>query len=271
MPEIIPRVEDEPGSPLRPIEKVAVTEQIISRLKTYIAQQHVAVGAKFPSERQLASMLKVSRHSIREALRVLEVLGVLKPTQGKGTYLVSRLPKPLNRPDQILGLQESVDIVELWEVRAAFEPSVAALAALRATDEDLRLTARQLEGMRNNLKNSEAFAKYDLEFHLCLARACGNDVLEMTTAPLIKVFFDKAAKRRLLDYSRDVPRRYGELRNFLKGHEQIFDALRRHNPTLARSRMMKHMRAVGEYDVRLVRAMATNPEFKMKRRSLVAL
>lgn len=263
----------EAGPLLHPIERIAVNEQIISRLKVFIAQEHVTVGAKFPSERQLASMLKVSRNSIREALRVLEVLGVLKPKQGKGTFLVSPLPQPLNRPRQIQELQESVDIVELWELRAAVEPSVAALAALRAVEDDFVLIDKELRGMRANIKNLDEFAQHDLQFHLCVARACGNDTLVKAFTPLIKLFFNKVGERRLLDYAEaeNVPRKRGQLRAFLENHEQILEALRCRNPTLARSRMVRHMRAVGEYDSRLLRAMAAHPDGKNQESALVAL
>ncbi len=255
------------ASVFHPIERVAVNEQIISRLKLFIAEQHVKIGAKFPSERRLASMLNVSRQSIREALRGLEVLGVVKPKQGKGTYLVSPLPQALNRPDQILELQEGVDIVELWELRAAVEPAVAALAAQRAVEKDLRLIAKQLEAMRQNSERPDVFAGFDRQFHLAVAKACGNNMLERAICPRIIEFFEKAGERHLPDYAA----KHGDLRNFLDSHEQILDALRRHNPSLARSRMARHLRAVGEYDVRLLRAMAAHPDRKSKERGAIAL
>lgn len=255
---------------LRPIERVAVNEQILSRLKALIEHNHLKVGSKFPSERQIASSLKVSRHSVREALSALGILGVIKRAQGQGTYLASSLPKPLNRPEQILGFQKSLDVVELWEGRVALEPYIASLAAVRASEEDWRLIGEQLEGMCNNLQDPGEFAHYDLRFHLSVAKACGNKTLEKISSVLLERFFHRSDQLRILDYARGVPRKHGELLAFVADHEGILKALRHRNPALARSRMIHHLRAVGEYDIHLLRARAARSDGKNKERGPVA-
>jgi len=251
---------------LRPIERVAVNEQILSRLREFLEHKHLKVGSKLPSERQLTSMLKVSRNSVREALRALAILGVVRPRQGKGTYLVSSLPKPLSRPSQILGLQESSDIIELWELRVLVEPYVASLTAIRGSEDDWQSISEAVEAMSKCLTNHEEFQRHDMQFHLRVAKGCGSDMVRDLASLLIQVFFDKCGKLQILDYARDVPRKHGELAMFLAHHQALLAALRRRSPTLSRSVMMQHLRAVGEYDVRLVRAMAARRDGENKKR-----
>lgn len=255
---------------LSPIERVVVNEQILSRLKAYIKDEHLKIGSKFPSERQLASMLNVSRHSVREALSALGVLGVLKRRQGKGTYLASTVPKPLNRPEQILEFHESLDIVELWEARVALEPYVASLAAVRRSEEDLHLIGKQLESMRNNLKEPGNFLQFDMQFHLSVTRACGNNTLGKIMSLLLERFFHRGAQLGILNYARGIPGKGGGLLDFIADHEGILKALRRRNSTLARSRMIHHLRAVGKYDIHLLRARAARPGSENKGRGPVA-
>src|SRR5579871_6459794 len=90
------------GALLRPIERVTVNQQVVARLKSFLQSENVRVGSKLPSERRLASMLNVGRPSIREVLRSLNILGIVKSKQGDGTYLISSIHRLLSDPDHIL-------------------------------------------------------------------------------------------------------------------------------------------------------------------------
>jgi GntR family transcriptional repressor for pyruvate dehydrogenase complex len=218
---------------LRPIERTAVSQQILSRLKAYLDQESMKVGSKLPSERQLAAMLSVSRPSIREALKALSILGIVKPKQGHGTYLASSLRKTLNRPEEILTLQESLDLAELAEARLAIEPHVASLAAQRVSKEDLALIREELDSMRHNLNDRPQFLHHDLQFHLCINRVCHNGVLRRMMSVVLETLFGHFGR---------VAENYGDLAKILSLHENIYEALRRHDPRKARSAMIQHMR-----------------------------
>ncbi len=250
---------------IRPIERVTVSEQILSRLKLFLDNGQLKIGTKLPSERQLSLLLNVSRNSIREALKVLAVLGVIKSSHGKGTYLASSLPRPLSRPAQVSRLLESSDIIDLWELRMAVEPYVASLAAVRGKVENWQSIEQTLKGMRQSLTSHEKFQDHDLQFHLQVTKACGNELISEIASFLVQVFWDKCRKFRILDYAEDIQGKHDELVTFLADHEKILDALRHRDPTLARSRMVQHLRKVGEYDSRLVRARAERRNSRVKK------
>ncbi len=234
---------------LRPIERIGVNEQILARLKSFLEQKQLKVGSRLPSERDLAALLHVSRPSVREVLRALAILGIVKSKQGDGTYLAASLNKVLNLPDQILTLQESLDLVELAEARSAIEPVVASLAATRASRDDLHLIEEQLQEMKRSLEDRFRFLQHDLEFHLAIMRACGNDVLKRMMSVVLE---------KLFEHSRGVAQHYSDLPEIWSLHEAIYQALRHHDPPAARAAMIRHMK-VSKVESTRLSALAAKP------------
>jgi GntR family transcriptional regulator, transcriptional repressor for pyruvate dehydrogenase complex len=191
------------------------------------------VGSRLPSERDLAALLHVSRPSVREVLRALAILGIVKSKQGDGTYLVASLHRVLNLPDQVLTLQESLDLVELAEARSAIEPVVASLAAARASRDDLARIHSQLLEMKRNMDDRRLFLQHDLEFHLSVMRACGNDVLKRMMSVVLE---------KLFDHSQQLAQNYSNLARIWGLHEVIYRALARRDPRGARAAMVRHMK-----------------------------
>lgn len=218
---------------LRPIERTGINEQILSRLKAFLEQKHLKVGARLPSERDLATLLHVSRPSVREVLRGLAILGIVKSKQGDGTYLAASLSRVLSLPDQILTLQESLDLVELAEARSAIEPVVASLAATRASRDDQLRIRGQLREMKGSLGDRFRFLEHDLEFHLSIMRACGNDVLKRMMSVVLE---------KLFEHSRDVAQHYSDLARIWRLHEEIYEALQDRDPQAAKAAMIRHMK-----------------------------
>lgn len=218
---------------LRPIERTGINEQILSRLKVFLEQKQLKVGSKLPSERHLAALLHVSRPSIREVLRGLAILGIVKSKQGDGTYLAASLGRVLNLPDQFLTLQEGLDLVELAEARSAIEPVVASLAASRASRDDLLQVRAHLQEMRRNVEDRLLFLQHDFEFHLSIMRACGNDVLKRMMSVVLE---------KLFDHSRQVAQNYGDLTKIWGLHETIYEALCQRDRRAARAAMVRHMK-----------------------------
>lgn len=238
---------DESMQLLRPIERTGINQQILERLKEFLEQKQMKVGSKLPSERRIAALLHVSRPSIREVLRGLAVLGLVKSRQGDGTYLVASLGKVLSLPNQFLALQESLDLVELAEARSAIEPVVAALAAARASQEDLARVHEQLHEMKRNLKARLRFLQHDFEFHISIARACGNDVLKRMMSVVLE---------KLFDHSYRVAQNYGDLLDIWKLHELIYQALCAHDERAARAAMIRHMKVSKAENFQLARRKA---------------
>src|SRR5271154_6604172 len=114
-----------------------VTARLISRIKSMIADGTLTPGTKFPPERDLAIKFSANRTSVRQALKVLEIMGVLTQRVGDGTYLSASAESILKEPIDFLILLDDLSHHELFETRLIVEPELAARAAERATAEDL--------------------------------------------------------------------------------------------------------------------------------------
>ncbi len=159
------------------VQKDDITAGLIRRFKDMIADRILVPGCKLPPERELASRFGVSRSSLRQALKVLEIMGVLSQRVGDGTYLNSSAAAILGEPLDFLVLLDDISHHELFEARLIVEPELAARAAERATVEDLAALRREpkaLEAGRSESRIIEA----DLGFHAAIFRASGNRVCQ---------------------------------------------------------------------------------------------
>ena len=121
-------------SGLKAIEKASVKDQTLEQLKNYILSGAVPLGERLPSERALADALGVGRYSVREALKVLEAVGLLESRVGEGTFLTTNTGASFGR---ILGLSLATwggTIIELLDARKMIEVEAARAAAERATN-----------------------------------------------------------------------------------------------------------------------------------------
>src|SRR5216683_4796518 len=127
-----------------------VTAQLISRIKKLISDGSVVPGSRFPPERKLAKEFGVNRASLRQALKVLEIMGVLTQRVGDGTYLSASAETILKEPLDFLILLDDLSHHELFETRLIVEPELAARAAERATVEDLATLRRAITAMEQS-------------------------------------------------------------------------------------------------------------------------
>lgn len=221
------KVEKEGEAPRAPAYLATVR-----RLKAFIAAEGLRIGDSLPTERALAQKFGVSRHSLREALRVLQEQGILDPQQGSGNYIASQdiesLEDDLRAED---GLGDDVRNRDIFEFRALIEPEIAALAAARATPRDLNLL-QGIIAQQANTDDPRTLRLLDDAFHLGLARSARNHVLE----PVIRSINAVVGHVRSEVYQ-------GPQRNRLSldGHKQIVAALAATDPHAARRAMQRHI------------------------------
>jgi GntR family transcriptional repressor for pyruvate dehydrogenase complex len=159
------------------LEKLTYSELIIEKMKELILDRKLGPGDRLPSERELALEFGVSRASIREAIKALTALGLLETRTGDGTYVRPNLGESVLEPlSWAVLLAEGVG-PDLAETREVIEPSIAGLAAERATASEKKQLLTTLNAMREAVGNPPAFAQADLEFHLALAKAAHNQIL----------------------------------------------------------------------------------------------
>lgn len=224
-----------------PIQRSRLSKQITVQLCRMIAQGQLQPGDRLPPERELTEMLQVSRTSLREALRVLEMAGIVAIRQGGGTFVRQLADDGMLSP-LLLMFDVRGDLVgDLFEARVIFEPETAARAALRATDEDLieldRLIRAQ-EQLTGVHAPEDAWLRLDRQFHITVARAAHNEVSVRVTRFITEMLQD--VQRNFVASDQRVARA-------VVRHREILDAIRATDAKHARQAMLQHLREVEEF------------------------
>lgn len=163
-----------------PAQRETVMEMVARRIEALVRGGQLGRGSRLPPEPRLAKMLNVSRASLREALKGMMFLGLLKATPGAGTYLQPSLSGMLRRHFQWMLLLQEVKYFELFELRQILEPAAAALAARRATPEDHEQMRVALAAMRAATHDPDLFVRAEMEFHDAITQAAKNAALLST-------------------------------------------------------------------------------------------
>ena len=218
---------------------MAVTDEAIEKLKEMIVSGQLRPGDRLPREADLATDLGLSRSSLREAVRALSLVRILDVRQGDGTYVSSLAADTLlDALGFIVEFHHDASVLELLEVRRILEPAASARAATRIDDEALAELEQVLN--RSTLDSSvEDLVKNDLEFHRAIAVASGNTVL----ASLIENLSGPTQRARVW---RGITQE-GALARTLAEHRAIFDAIRAHDPDLARTWATVHIAGVEDW------------------------
>lgn len=165
-------------------DTVSVTrsyEQIVTQIEERIRDGRLARGEKLPTERELAETFGVSRSVVREAIKVLDAMGLVTSRQGSGLY-VRNDPIPVVTRAFTLSVSPDAESVErLFEFRRGLEMDAARLAATRATDDQIAAMASTLDRL-DDTDNWELFSKVDVRFHELIAEASGNPYLKVAIA-----------------------------------------------------------------------------------------
>ncbi|MFC5650517.1 FadR/GntR family transcriptional regulator [Paenibacillus solisilvae] len=213
---------------LEPINKnYRMFEQIITRIHNYIVTNHLQPGDKLMTEREMAELLQVSRSSVREALRVLEMIDCIQSKPGEGTILKSPdLSKMITRFLPFFSITP-VAAVEFLETRRILEGGIAKLAAQRRTRKDLNLMKQSLDLM-NTTSELEVQTQADLNFHFYMANAAKNKTLSDFLFVVSDNLRQNLYTNRLRFYS--IPGVYKELS---EQHMSIYQAIKDQDPERA--------------------------------------
>lgn len=215
---------------------VAVTDEAIQRIREMIICGDLGPGDRLPPEKELSERLGLSRNSLREAVKALEVIRVLDVRRGDGTYVTSLEPQLLlEAMSFVVDLHTDRSVLEIFGVRRILEPAAAALAAQRMDAQ----TAGRLEAMIDETDPAggvEDLVAHDLEFHQTIVEASGNEYLSR----LVESMSSGTVRARIW---RGITQQ-GASERTIAEHRGIVDALRRGDPRLAEALMLTHIAGI---------------------------
>lgn len=213
------------------ITRVVISDELISRFKELISRGVFVPGTKLPPERELSEALAVSRPTLRQALRALQILGVIRSRQGSGSYLADSASDILREPLEFALAIKGVNKTDLFETRQTLEVRLAELAAARRTEEDLQNMRNALARMKSAMGMPDEWCVHEVRFHDCVVRAAKNAVMATIMEMLSRMLIEsrKETVRLLKDYTKSY-----------RSHEGVFVAIEKRDRQGASRAMVEH-------------------------------
>jgi GntR family transcriptional repressor for pyruvate dehydrogenase complex len=215
------------------ITKIRLSDQVFEEIKKIIKEKEYSPGQKFYSENELTRMLKVSRSSVREAIRLLEVSGYVRVHQGKGIFIED--PSRMGQGAFVEWLRENeTTLSELFEIRMIIDTKAAAYAAKKADAADIMKLDEICATFKDRAatENTAEMIKIDEQFHLQLARSTKNRTLYMMMKTMTLSLSEGWVS------SLTVP---GRILKSVKEHCDIVSAIKKRDPVLAEKMMEAHL------------------------------
>ncbi|MDO4535934.1 MAG: FadR/GntR family transcriptional regulator [Clostridium perfringens] len=214
-------------------------EIVIESIKEKIKDGTLKKGEKLRPEREIAEDLGVSRASVREAIRALDVIGIIESKQGAGNYIKETFEESIIQPLSVMFLLEQNDLTEINEFRSILESQAAVLAAERIDEEDVRELEKLIAEMSettDEVKNTEI----DRELHYIIDNASKNRVIS-SILNVISELIDESIKGTRSELTKlDVT----NSKKLLEIHKELVDAMKNRDKKKAFEAMRKHRKII---------------------------
>ena len=213
-------------------------QEVARQIEQHILEGELKPGEMLPPERILGEQFGVSRTVIREALKALELSGLVEVQHGRGAVVLKPTASSVSTSMvRYLKIQES-PVWALHELRSILEVEVAGLAAERAQEEDIARLREALKRMRANLKNPLEYLEADLDFHQVLCEASHNPLLPVVLQPFVALMRES---RQIGSAASNAPRRS------IASHNRILKAIENRDSDAARTEMRLHFENVATF------------------------
>jgi GntR family transcriptional repressor for pyruvate dehydrogenase complex len=220
--------------------QMAVTNDAIAKIKSMIVKGELSPGERLPPEKELAHRLGLSRSSLREAVKALEVIRVVEVKRGDGTYVTSLEPQFLLEAIAfVVDIHEDRSVFEIFEARRILEAQAAGLAALRASPSDIKALREEAGIIGAHRDGVESLIEHDVRFHQMISKLSGNQYLENMINGLTSRTV-RARAWRVLTQENAVEQTLDE-------HEKIIDALEAGDSNRAIEAVSAHVSGVEQW------------------------
>jgi GntR family transcriptional repressor for pyruvate dehydrogenase complex len=222
---------------LQAVKKIRIHEDVFHQIHQLIKEGRLRARDQLPSERELAETFKVSRTSVREALRALETQGLIVSRTGAGNFVADLPVESLIGPLARLMIDEKKALADIFEMRKLIEPQIAALAADRASRNDVAHLKRTVAKQAEAVGRGETGVAADAEFHFTISCATRNHALEKLVSGLMELLSRSREDSLQTDKRRD---------SSIAAHRRIIAAIEKHDRSKARNEMLHHIEQVEE-------------------------
>jgi GntR family transcriptional repressor for pyruvate dehydrogenase complex len=220
---------------IEPVKSTRIYAEIVRQIKGLVSDGRLKSGDRLPPERDLAERFRVSRTSVREALRALETTGLIEIRAGEGAFVREVSVESLIEPLALVILTHREAIAELYEARRLLEPPIAALAARRASPDEVAEMSRILDEQGREVAAGRTGLTQDAAFHTAIVHSTHNRAITRLVAALMDLLTQSREE------SLQTP---GRPERSHQDHRQILAAIQSRDEDRARQAMLAHLVAV---------------------------
>ncbi|MGC8659179.1 MAG: FadR/GntR family transcriptional regulator [Desulfomonilaceae bacterium] len=223
----------------RKIRSERLSEKVADQLRKAIGEGRFKVGEKLPSQPDLAELMGVSRPSIREAVKLLELQGMIESVQGGGTLVRNIAAQEIGTPIETLLVSDKEKVIELMDVRALLEVWSAKRAAHNRTEDELKQILTLTEEMEKDFASGSIRYELDAKFHKEIAGATHNTIL----THIVGSVFD-LIRESIRFHREEIFVSRNDQRKILEHHKKIYEAIRDSDPERSEVSMHEHLQFV---------------------------
>ncbi len=216
------------------------TEHVVAFIRGLIERRRLRPGDRLPTERALAAQIGVSRPTVRAGLRTLAALGVVRSRHGSGTYISDGPPQLGSETLSLLAALHGFTRDQMYEARCMLEIEAAALAAERATADQIASMAEEVASLFATMADPQRFLVHDIAFHRAVAAASGNPIVAAIVEMVSELYYERRRETATRAAERD-------LRDAAEAHRRIYSAIRSRDAAAARAAMHNHLTTARQY------------------------
>ncbi|OOM76121.1 HTH-type transcriptional regulator LutR [Clostridium puniceum] len=223
---------------LAPNKTTKVYDQVIEQIKSKIKSGEIKKGDRLPSEREMAESIGVSRTSVREAIRALEVVGLVESKQGAGNYIKTNFDNSLFEPLSVMFMLQESSVKEMYDLRETLELQCAKLSAENIEDNELALLTAIVDRMYIAGSEEESL-ELDIKFHYLIAKASRN-VLLINVLDVISQLMDEFIQKSRMQILHEGNTK----ESLLEIHENLLRALKCRDESKVCNAMKEHFNLI---------------------------
>jgi GntR family transcriptional repressor for pyruvate dehydrogenase complex len=214
------------------LSKSTLVDDVADEIRQMILTGKVQPGEFLPTRKELAAEFGVGLSTVQEAMQALSAVGMLASRAGKGTWVREDALDVLIHPDVVRTRLGELNARSVYEARGVIEIALTEMAARRATREDIERIWQAMARMEACVDDTEAFVNADLDFHLAVARASKNELLEQ---------FYHLSRKLVVEVIQEMVSLPHVKRDSIPYQRAIAEAVEKKDPTLARQAAEEHM------------------------------
>ena len=217
----------------RPVENKKVYQQVVDQIQNMIFDGSLKAGDKLPTERDMVKLFEVSRTSVREAVRALDILGLVECRQGDGNFIRKDFDTGLFEPLSVMFKLHNGNALELFKVRKMLEIEAVSLAVEQITEQQ-KNELKTIMGKLSKAKTESEKVKLDAEFHFKIIEASNNY--------LLKCFYNAVSSimKSFISDARKIFLKAEKMNKLSELHKDIFEAIISGKPEQAKESIQKH-------------------------------